>query len=59
MEKDWRNWKIGRKTIYEGHEFDGDFHFEGVITEVHDDHLICETDGMHLWIDDDTVHNFK
>lgn len=59
MEKDWRNWKIGRKTIYEGHEFDGNFHFEGVITEVHDDHLICEADGMHLWIDDDTVHNFK
>lgn len=47
--QDWRSWETGRKTIYEGTEFDGSFHFEGVITEVHEDHLICEAEGMHLW----------
>ena len=44
--QDWRSWETGRKTIYEGTEFDGSFHFEGVITEVHEDHLICEAEGM-------------
>ena len=43
--QDWRSWETGRKTIYEGTEFDGSFHFEGVITEVHEDHLICEAEG--------------
>jgi hypothetical protein len=57
--QDWRSWETGRKTIYEGAEFDGSFHFEGVITEVHDDHLICEAEGMHLWVDDDTAGFFR
>lgn len=57
--QDWRSWETGRKTIYEGAEFDGSFHFEGVITEVHDDHLICEAEGMHLWVDDDTAGLFR
>ena len=55
--QDWRSWETGRKTIYEGTEFDGSFHFEGVITEVHEDHLICEAEGMHLWVDDDTAES--
>ena len=54
----WRNWKAGRKTTFEGTEFDGHFQVEGVITEVHEDHLICEADGMHLWVDDDTAELF-
>ena len=55
----WRNWKIGRKAVYEIHEFDGKSYAEGVITEVHEDHLICEAEGMELWIDDDTAFMFS
>ena len=57
--QDWRSWTKGRKTIYKGTEFDGSFHFEGVITEAYEDHLICEAEGMHLWVDDDTVEFFR
>ena len=52
--QDWRSWETGRKTIYEGAEFDGSFH-----SEVHDAHLICEAEGMHLWVDDDTAGFFR
>ena len=51
--KDWRNWEVGRPTIWAGRDFDGSWYFEGVITEKHEDHLILEADGMHIWIDDD------
>ena len=57
--QDWRSWKTGRKTVYKGTEFDGSFHFEGVITEAYEDHLICEAGGMHLWVDDDTAGFFR
>ena len=57
--QDWRSWKTGRKTVYKGTEFDGSFHFEGVITEAYEDHLICEAGGMHLWVDDDTAEFFR
>lgn len=56
---DWRNWKAGRKTVFQTDEFDGCSRIEGVITEVCEDHLICEADGLHLWIDDDTVYQFS
>lgn len=56
---DWRNWQIGRKTVYKTHEFDGSSHAEGIITEVYKDHLICESEGMYLWIDDDTASMFS
>ena len=56
---DWRNWKVGRKTFYETHEFDGNSRTEGIVTEIHKDHLICEADGMHLWIDNDTAYMFS
>ena len=56
---DWRNWKIGRKTIFEASDFSGSVYAEGVISEIHEDHLICEADGMHLWIDDDTEYLFR
>ena len=48
----------GRKTTYRGEEFDGSFQIEGRITKVHEDHLICEADGMSLWVDDDTAELF-
>lgn len=56
---DWRDWKVGRKTIYSGTEFDGSFRYVGRVTEKHDDHLIVEADGMHLWVDDDTAELFS
>lgn len=59
MDKDWRSWEVGRKTVFEGKDFDGKFHFEGVVTEVFSDHLIVEADGMTLWVDDNTVKDFS
>ena len=37
---------------------EGCVRFEGIITEVHEDHLICKADGMRLWIDEDTAYLF-
>ena len=53
--------KLGnrKKDDLRSTEFDGSFYFEGIITEVHEDHLICEADGMHLWVDDDTAGFFR
>lgn len=59
IRKDWRNWDIGRVTIYETHEFDGDSITQGIITEVHSDHAILTASDMHLWIDDDTQFMFR
>ncbi|MCH4034737.1 MAG: hypothetical protein LKE85_12215 [Lachnospiraceae bacterium] len=57
--KDWRNWKPGRQTVYEYHDFDGYGVLKGVITETAANHAIMEADGMHLWIDDDTGYMFR
>lgn len=59
IRKDWRNWDIGRVTIYETHEFDGDSITQGIITEIHLDHAILTADDMHIWIDDDTQFMFR
>ena len=59
VRKDWRNWNIGRVTIYETHEFDGDSITQGIITEIYFDHAILTADDMHLWIDDDTQFMFR
>lgn len=59
IRKDWRNWKIGRPTIFETHEFDGDSLTQGIITEIHYDHAILKADGMNLWIDDDSQYMFR
>lgn len=58
IRKDWRNWKVGRKTVWETHEFDGDSRHEGILTEKHEDHAIVEADGMQLWLDDDFLYMF-
>lgn len=50
---DWRNWKAGRKTVFQTDEFDGCSRIEGIITEVYEDHL------LHLWVDDDTAYQFS
>lgn len=59
MDNDWRSWEKGRKAVFEGNDFDGKFYFEGVVTEVFSDHLIVEAEGMTLWVDDDTVKDFR
>ena len=56
MEGNWREWKIGRKTVFSETGPEGCVRFEGIITEVHEDHLICKADGMRLWIDEDTAY---
>ena len=56
---DWRTWKKGRKTTYAWDEFDGAGSLEGTVTEVHEDHLIVEADGMSLWLDDDNAEMFS
>ena len=42
IRKNWRNWKIGRPTIYETHEFDGDGLIQGIISEIYPDHAILK-----------------
>jgi hypothetical protein len=59
IRKDWRNWKPGRPTVYEYHEFDGCGSLKGIITETAADHAIMEADGMRLWIDDDMEYMFR
>lgn len=59
VRKDWRNCNIGRVTIYETHEFDGDSITQGIITEIYSDHAILTADDMYLWIDDDTQFMFR
>lgn len=58
IRKDWRNWEVGRKTVWETHEFDGDSRCEGILTEKYEDHAIVDADGMQLWLDDDFLHMF-
>jgi len=59
IKKDWRNWSIGRLTIWEYHDFDGYGQHVGFISEIYDDHAIMEADGMKLWIDDTSVYMFR
>ena len=59
IRKNWRNWKIGRPTIFETHEFDGDSITQGFISAIYPDHAILNADGMHLWIDDDSQYMFR
>lgn len=59
LEKDWRSWDVGRYTVYEWNEFDGHGSSRGLITEKYDDHLIMESEGMQLWIDDCFADMFR
>lgn len=59
IKKDWRNWSVGRPTIWEFHDFDGYGIHKGIITEKDQDHAIMESDGMKLWIDDDSIYMFR
>ncbi|MGL4283996.1 MAG: hypothetical protein ACRCSI_10440 [Eubacterium aggregans] len=58
IKKDWRNWPVGRQSIFEVHDFDGDNITIGKISETYSDHAIMEADDMHLWIDDDFLYMF-
>lgn len=56
----WKTWKVGRKTTFHVEEFDGPREMKGVITEVHPDHLIFRTEGIHdLMIEDWNAHLFR
>lgn len=57
--KDWRTWEVGRYTVYEWDEFDGHGSSRGLITEKYEDHLIMESEGMQLWIDDCFADMFR
>lgn len=57
--KDWREWKPGRKTTFEYHDFDGSGCVSGIITETGVDYAIMEADGMRLRIDDDSSYMFR
>lgn len=57
--KDWRSLKIGEKVHIHTDEFDGITDFDGVVTEVHPDHVIMLDEiGVRNWIDDMTEELF-
>jgi len=57
--KDWRTLKVGEKVHIHTDEFDGITDFDGVITEVAEDHAIMlDEAGAHNWIDDWTEELF-
>ena len=52
-------YKVGNKIIVnDGDPIDGPHTSNGVVTEVHDDHIICDVEGTsdHCWFDEDTEH---
>lgn len=57
--KDWRTWEVGRYTVHEWDEFDSRGSSRGLITEKYEDHLIMESEGMQLWIDDCFADMFR
>ena len=59
IDYNWQLWNVGDKVRYFGTEFDGSFEFFGVITKKFDDHLIAESEGMTLWIDDFSADMFE
>ena len=56
----WRSWELGDKVFWDVTEFSdgGRVFYEGRVTQIDEDHLIVEADGMHLWVDDDTADQF-
>jgi hypothetical protein len=54
----WKNWEIGDIIKYETHDFDGVFRSLGVVTVKEKDHLIVESMGMKLWVDETTADMF-
>lgn len=57
----WRAWSIGDAVDWlVRDEYTGKVtgKFAGVVTVKADDHLIIETDGMHLWCSDFNADEF-
>lgn len=50
--KNWQTLKVGERVVFAGEEFGLAFREEGIVTEAADDHMIVESNGMHLWLDD-------
>ena len=51
--------EIGMKVVWKRREFDGGRDYEAVITKVEQDYAIATTEGMSLWIDEDTICDFE
>lgn len=43
--------KLNDTVHYEVDEFDGHSSIDGVVTEIHADHIIVRADDMNLWCD--------
>ena len=54
-------YKTGMKIRYEATDFDGTTVMEGIVTEVHKDHVIVSTPdprSPRLWLDEETEYMF-
>lgn len=49
---------IGDRVRFTWEDVDGGGHCDGVVTELHDDHITVYAGGMKLWLDEDTAHMF-
>ena len=67
---DWKTWTKGTQVQYNGSDdvgiVDGEVRRnkreiwdDGVVKEVHSDHLIVSSDGTNLWLDADTADLFR
>ena len=55
-----KTYTLGQKVTFKADEFDGKTKMEAVITTVEADYAIATTsDGITLWIDEDTDYQFK
>lgn len=57
--KNWKSWQLGDSIEWYGTEFDGSFSYIGNVIKKFDDHLIVFADGMSLWVDDDTISQYR
>lgn len=55
----WKKYRVGDIVEYSWNEFDGKGKIIATVTQVEEDHAIAEADDMKLWIDNDTVENFR
>lgn len=54
----WKNWNIGDTIKWIVDEFDGHMERIGKVTQIFEDHVIVEADGMNLWVDKDTIRSY-
>ena len=59
METIWKTLEVNQDVIQTTEEFDGISVVHGRVCEIYSNHIIVESDGMHLWIDDNTKDDLK